>query len=207
MKLSVIPDTETEKSTISRLLVDGVIECYVLEPPDHIPAGVYEIKLEHSERFGRVMPFLQNVPGHTAIEIHYGNTVANTRGCLLVGVTKGADFVGESGVAFACLFAKLEKSTSPISIEITRQVQAPAVVPAVQPKKGVPMADSTPVSNGKLQLTNHAPVTASLVAGAVVSILIAIAKAKFGLDLSGQEGNLTLIVGALVGYYTKGVSA
>ena len=69
------------------------------------------------------------------------------------------------------------------------------------------MADPTPVSNGKLQLTNHAPVTASLVAGAVVSILIAIAKAKFGLDLSGQEGNLTLIVGALVGYYTKGVSA
>jgi hypothetical protein len=33
---------------------------------------------------------------------------------------------------------------------------------------------------------------------------MALAKAKFGLDLSGQEGNLVLLIGAAVGYLTKG---
>lgn len=208
MKLTLTPDTVTSVSTISKLDIAGAFECYVLEPPNPIPPGTYEILLQHSERFGRIMPFLQNVPGHTAIEIHYGNTVANTRDCLLVGVTKGVDFVGESGIAFEALFAKLEKELTN-TIEIRRVSAAPKVevVPVVlQPLKGVTMADPTTVS-GKMQLTNHAPVTASLVAGAATSIFLALAKAKYGLDLSGQEGNLTLLIGALVGYFTKGAIA
>lgn len=145
MKLTVNLDTKTAVSTISKLDVDGVFQCYVLEPPVPIPAGVYEIKLQHSERFGRLMPFLQNVPGHTGIEIHYGNTAANTKDCLLVGQTKGENFVGNSGPAFTVLFAKLEKEPSN-SIEIRRQVVVPVIVPTVfavpvpQPQKGITMS-------------------------------------------------------------------
>src|SRR5712664_549807 len=105
MRLQLIPEVRTPRSTVSKLLVNGVFECFVLEPPDPIPAGTYEIKLEHSQRFNRLMPFLQNVPGHTAIEIHFGNTAANTRDCLLVGQTVGPDFVGRSMDAFNILFA------------------------------------------------------------------------------------------------------
>jgi hypothetical protein len=52
------------------------------------------------------------------------------------------------------------------------------------------------------QLTNHAPVSVTLVASAVTSILIALAKSKYGIDLSGQEANVTIVVGALAGYLT-----
>lgn len=145
MKLLVTPDTVTSVSTISKLWCNEVFECFVLEPPVPIPAGVFDIKLEYSERFGRIMPFLQNVPGHTAIEIHYGNTVANTKDCLLVGQVKGENFVGNSGPAFTALFAKLEKEASN-SIEIRRQVAVPVIVPTVfavpvpQPQKGITMS-------------------------------------------------------------------
>lgn len=208
MKLTLTPKARTARSTISCLYVNDRFECYVLEPPNPIPAGGYAILLLHSARFNRTMPFLQNVPGHSAIEIHWGNTAVDTRDCLLVGRTVGPDEVGQSREAFDALFAKLE-ATSPITIEITREAIPPSGAPAVQPE-GVPrMADPVPTAPapGKITLTNHAPVTASLVAGAATSVLIALGKAKYGLDLSGQEGNLTLLIGALVGYLTKGAIA
>jgi hypothetical protein len=52
------------------------------------------------------------------------------------------------------------------------------------------------------QLTNHAPVSVTLVSSAVTAILIALAKSKYGIDLSGQEANVTIVVGALAGYLT-----
>lgn len=203
MKLTLTPDTVTSKSTISQLTVDEVFYCYVLEPPNPIPAGRYFIELLPSKRFNRLMPFLHNVPGHQNIEIHFGNTVADTRDCLLVGLTKSQDFVGESHAAFSPLFEKLTNNPGTY-IEILRQVEKPVAVPAIpQPEKGVAQMADAPTTSSKLALTNHAPVTASLVAGAATSILIALAKAKFGLDLSGQEGNLVLLIGAAVGYLTK----
>jgi Family of unknown function (DUF5675) len=207
MRLRLDPFTRSSKSTISKLFVNEVFECYVLEPASPIPAGVYEIKLQHSTRFGRIMPFLQNVPGHEGIEIHMGNTSADTRDCLLVGRTVSTDFVGQSLLAFDALFPKLE-ATSPITIDITRQAIPPAV-PLEKSKGAVPMADPTsttptPAPAGKLTFTNHAPVTASLLGGAVTQLLIAFGKAKYGIDLAGQEGNLTLLIGAVIGYLTKG---
>lgn len=120
MKLTLQPVTKTPQSTISRLFLDGVFECYVLEPPDPIPSGIFSIALLPSLKFGRVMPFLQGIPGHTAVEIHWGNTAADTRDCLLVGQTVGTDFIGKSRPAFEALFAKLSAATDPITVEVTR---------------------------------------------------------------------------------------
>src|SRR5258708_1794019 len=140
MKLTLVPETRTPRSTISRLFVNGVFECFVLEPPSPIPAGTYEVKIQPSAKFHRPMPFLQNVPGHEAIEIHWGNTAQDTKDCLIVGQNTTPDFVGESIAAFNALFAKLE-ATSPITIEITRSAILPGAPPVEQPKGPLPMAD------------------------------------------------------------------
>ena len=54
--------------------------------------------------------------------------------------------------------------------------------------------------------TNHAPVTVALVAGAAVNVLIAVVKAKYNVDFSGQEGNLTVLATA-IGYLVPGIQA
>ena len=56
------------------------------------------------------------------------------------------------------------------------------------------------------QTTNHAPVTVALVAGAAVNVLIAVVKAKFGVDFSGQEANL-IVLATAVGYLVPGIQA
>lgn len=54
--------------------------------------------------------------------------------------------------------------------------------------------------------TNHAPVTVALIASSAVAVLIAVAKAKFGVDFSGQEANLTVLATA-IGYLVPGLQA
>jgi hypothetical protein len=56
------------------------------------------------------------------------------------------------------------------------------------------------------QTTNHAPVTVALVASALASSAIALVKAKFGVDFSGQEANLTVLATA-AGYLVPGLQA
>jgi hypothetical protein len=124
VKLRVERQIFDDESTISEALLDGVHECYILEDrvrevPDTpveewkvphltaIPYGEYKLVINHSQRFNRDLPLLLNVPGFTGVRIHPGNTQADTEGCLLVGRTKGDQFVGESRAAFGLLYPKL----------------------------------------------------------------------------------------------------
>lgn len=54
-----------------------------------IPAGTYEckrvVKPEHGECFE-----LQNVPGRGSILIHAGNTIKDSKGCILLGMEYGS---------------------------------------------------------------------------------------------------------------------
>ena len=72
--------------------------------------GTYEICLEVSARFKRLMPYLMNVPGFTGILIHCGNTVADTEGCILVGKRSVNDRLSMSRSAFNKLFARLKEA-------------------------------------------------------------------------------------------------
>ena len=117
---------KTETSTIGELSIDGKFECYTLEDVERavkvknetaIPKGKYKVIITPSNRFKRDLPLLQNVPGFEGIRIHSGNTNHDTEGCILVGQTRAADFIGNSRKAFDKLFPKLQKA-SEINITI-----------------------------------------------------------------------------------------
>jgi hypothetical protein len=114
MKVEVMRQYETANSTISLVGIDGKFHSYALEPPkgSRIPAGTYQAIKQPSAKFSAkfnfrfYVPVLQNVPGHTAIEIHIGNYPRDTEGCLLLGYIKDTDFVGNSENAFFDFMAK-----------------------------------------------------------------------------------------------------
>ncbi len=110
MQLRLVRHTFTQQSTVGNLEVDGTFECFTLEDVVRpvklagvtaIPAGHYEVVVTYSERFKRPMPLLLKVPDFDGVRIHWGNTDKDTEGCILVGRSKSADFIGESRAAFA----------------------------------------------------------------------------------------------------------
>ncbi len=129
----------TNESTIGRLYVDGIFQCYTLEDryrPGQpkvagetcIPCGTYEIVINESPRFSKIaghpvfMPRLLDVLGFLGILIHVGNRKEDTDGCILVGNTVGTDVIGESKLAYAALFSKLQDALGrgeKISIKVT----------------------------------------------------------------------------------------
>lgn len=122
LQIEIRREIYTGKSTIGRLFVNGEFECYTLEDCARaagtkvpgatcIPAGCYALTLNYSNRFKKIMPQLLSVPGFEGIRIHSGNTDADTEGCILVGRTRAADFVGNSRAAFGALLAKLQAAT------------------------------------------------------------------------------------------------
>lgn len=117
MNLLVERDTYTSYSTEGELLIDGVFECYTLElplgdglPGSAIPEGTYSVGIYQSPHFGRPMPLLAGVPGRSDIEIHFGNYPDNTRGCILLGESRGMNFVSDSLKTFADFWAKTQIS-------------------------------------------------------------------------------------------------
>jgi hypothetical protein len=106
-------------ATLGELLIDGVHECWTLEPPEPIDAGTYDLVIDQSVRFGRLMPHVLNVPNHTGIRIHWGNWRKDTKDCTLVGETEGKDFIGQSVDEFNILFQKLQDALAEGPVTIT----------------------------------------------------------------------------------------
>lgn len=113
MNLTLLRNKFYEECTHGVLLVDGARYCDTLEPhainwekekktdgKTAIPEGIYRIVMGWSNRYRRMMPFLENVPQFSAIEIHTGNTHQDTRGCILVGVYSRRDFIAHSRDTF-----------------------------------------------------------------------------------------------------------
>lgn len=127
MNLNLVRKVFTDNSTIGILYVDELFFCYTLEDTVRpvkiqnetaIPSGTYEVVLDWSDKFKRVMPHLLNVPNFSGVRIHGGNTKEDTAGCILVGGFKMTDFIGDSRVTFIKLFSRLEQATDKIIIEI-----------------------------------------------------------------------------------------
>ena len=108
--------------TLGRLSVDGRPLGYTCEDTDRkledgldqkikgrtaIPRGRYRIRLSMSNRFGRIMPEIMNVPGFTGIRVHGGNTHQDTEGCPLLGRARTAEGVSQCAQVNAELVALL----------------------------------------------------------------------------------------------------
>lgn len=121
MKLLLIRNIGNSGYTSGTLFVDGVFECFTLEDEERevkikhqtaIPLGTYSVALSLSQRFGKKLPILLNVPNFTGVRIHAGNVVENTSGCVLVGnsqrQTADGHWLGDSRDAMNALMAKLQ---------------------------------------------------------------------------------------------------
>jgi len=73
-----------------------------------IPEGRYRIELDASPKWRRLMPYLVNVPGFTGVQIHPGNSSADTEGCILVGEKIQADMIISSRTHFTDLYNMIE---------------------------------------------------------------------------------------------------
>lgn len=108
MNITVDRYKSDSNTTLGKMSLDGVFECYTLEDEfravkvmkeTRIPAGRYRVLLRtegsHHLQYMKLFPeihkgmlWLQDVPGFQWILIHIGNTEKDTDGCLLVGQTR-----------------------------------------------------------------------------------------------------------------------
>jgi hypothetical protein len=134
MKLELIRQIYTLKSTIGQIFIDGKHECFSLERPDAnnapgvscILEGEYNITLYYSPHLQRIVMLLHDVPGRDMIEIHPANHPLELKGCIAPGVVKGQDAVWSSVVAFDDLFNKVKAaldSGEKVSISIAKEKQ------------------------------------------------------------------------------------
>ena len=129
MKIKVVREVFTDKSTIGSLYLNDVFFCYTLEDKDRgleqsqsliiiqakklfgitaIPYGKYPLIVNKSPKFGRLLPRLQGIKGFDGVLIHRGNSAEHSHGCILVGYKKGVDCISESTKATADLCALFE---------------------------------------------------------------------------------------------------
>ena len=117
MKVDIYRKVETGESITGEFWLDGVKQCYYLEPsrlspyyPGHpcIDAGTYKVVLTMSPHLGYICPEVLDVPGRTAIRWHIGNFPRDVLGCCVVGTDVAVDQVENSRFAFAALMAKLQ---------------------------------------------------------------------------------------------------
>lgn len=115
---------ETEDYTFGRLEdAEHRVLCVTLEEPwrdsdengfgdtnvSRIPAGKFDGWKRMSPTRGYVVPELKGVPGRKNIQIHKGNTLEDTLGCILVGTDYGKKgTITESKKAFEKLMAVLD---------------------------------------------------------------------------------------------------
>jgi hypothetical protein len=110
--------SSSDGCTLGQLFVDGRAQCFTLEDVVRagpklagmtaIPFGRYRVVITKSQRFGRMLPLLLEVPSFTGVRIHCGNMAADTEGCILVGQTPiSASAIGSSRLALDALLPQI----------------------------------------------------------------------------------------------------
>jgi len=117
MQIEVKRTDKTSKRTIGSMYIDGKWAAYTLEDPIRntkiagdtaIPAGSYQVIINHSPHFDKDLPLLLNVPNFEGVRIHSGNTTADTKGCILVGLNRTIDKVVESRIAMVAIQKQIQ---------------------------------------------------------------------------------------------------
>ena len=115
-------------STLGELYIGNEFVCFTLEDTDRfleeggiklvgataIPRGRYQVVINESVRFKRLLPLLIDVPQFSGVRIHPGNTHKHTEGCILVGKwhdhTEYGYIVKDSRETFQKLFDRLSEA-------------------------------------------------------------------------------------------------
>jgi hypothetical protein len=137
MEIKVVREQYRPGSTIGRLFLDGVFECYTLEDgirtnkvygETAIPAGAYEVTVDYSDHFGMELPHVLDVPKFEGIRIHPGNVPADTLGCILVGRNwqPGDEKISASRLAFAPLLSTIANAVKRGERVLLRVIQESA---------------------------------------------------------------------------------
>ena len=103
MDIQVVRTHYSLNSIIGLMYINNKFFCYTLEDVERkvkvygetcIPAGKYQVIMDYSNHFNKIMPHILDVPGFEGTRIHSGSTKADTLGCILVGYTKVVDRIG-----------------------------------------------------------------------------------------------------------------
>lgn len=119
MEIKCVRHWFTEKTTSGIIRVDGKYFCFSLEDTARpvgvkipgvtcISPGIYDLTVNQSTRFKRLMPLLNGVPMFSGVRFHWGNKDTDTEGCPIVGYGRDPknypDQVLNSRKAFEDLF-------------------------------------------------------------------------------------------------------
>lgn len=128
--MKLIRDDCTADRTLGTLQHDdGTVQCQTLELPwrgnvnqiSCIPAGIYECHLRYSPKHNFDLFWVDGVHGRGAIEIHAGNRVRDSLGCILLGTSRGVldgeDAVLQSRSALAAFLTAMG-STASFTLEV-----------------------------------------------------------------------------------------
>lgn len=98
MEIIVTRQFKKPSYIIGSMTINGQWFCNTLEPPIGtdketitsgsgvaIKQGRYRMRIVFSPKFQTHLPCLDNVPGRFGILVHAGNSVRDTKGCILVG--------------------------------------------------------------------------------------------------------------------------
>ena len=84
-----------EYPNLGKIYADDRFICYSLDPRV-LNSGTYKLEMSYSPRFKRQLPLITGatVGPERRILIHAGNTLKDTRGCILVGDSFSVDSAG-----------------------------------------------------------------------------------------------------------------
>lgn len=125
MKLTLKTTAQDEAATCGELRTEsGWLLCLTLEEPYRlnqkdvscIPAGKYSWFKRLSPKRGYEVIELKDVPGRTNVQIHVGNFLKDTEGCVLVGTQRSDEgappSIHESKLAFRLLMAAVAENAT-----------------------------------------------------------------------------------------------
>lgn len=122
MTLRLVREPTANGTTLGVLFLDGRFYCFSLEDAVHdgpkvpgstaIPAGRYEVRITWSPKFKRLLPEVLDVPGFSGIRLHPGNSIADTAGCILLGIQRAGVRILESQLACAYVQNQIEDAAA-----------------------------------------------------------------------------------------------
>lgn len=99
-----------ENYTLGRMYLKNVFLCHTCEDEDRflengvvekvygktaIPRGEYVVTVTFSNRFGKPLPLVHDVPGFEGVRIHGGNRAEDSLGCILVGKVRTSNGIAQ----------------------------------------------------------------------------------------------------------------